>query len=162
MNHFTCENFHQSHLGLLIGRTNALKDRLLDSHLVDEGVTAAQFKVLIIMQWMSIDTPAEVARHLSLDSGAMTRMLDRLEQKQLISRERSAADRRQVRLQMTPNGQRLAGRLPQIGAQAMNELVGVLEPEELVSLERILTKVLLASGDSLILQRLGVQPMGDQ
>jgi DNA-binding MarR family transcriptional regulator len=157
MNHFTEENFHQSHLGLLIGRAHAVKDRILDGYLQDEGVTAAQFKVLIIMQMMNVDSPAEVSRHLSLDSGAMTRMLDRLEQKGLITRERSEGDRRQVRLVLTPDGLRLAGRLPQIGAQAMNELFGVLEPEELVSLERILSKVLLAAGDKLTAMRLGVE-----
>ena len=41
----------------------------------------------------------------------------------------------------------LAGQLPQIGASAMNELVGVLAPDELKTLEKTLTKVLLAAGD---------------
>ncbi len=53
------------------------------------GVTAAQFKVLIIIAQFDVDTPAELCRNLSLDSGSMTRMLDRLEQKGLLARQRS-------------------------------------------------------------------------
>ena len=157
MKHFTCENFPHSNLGLLIGRAHMLKDRLLEKHLVDEDVTAAQFKVLIILQLTDVDSPSELCRSLDLDSGSMTRMLDRLEQKNLIVRERCDGDRRQLRLVLTAEGQRLAGRLPQIGAEAMNEMVGVLEPAELVSLEQILKKILLAAGDSVTMMRIGDQ-----
>ncbi|MBN2993935.1 MarR family transcriptional regulator, partial [Pseudomonas cedrina subsp. fulgida] len=121
------------------------------------GVTAAQFKVLIIIAQFAIDTPAELCRNLSLDSGSMTRMLDRLEQKGLLARQRSEQDRRQVRLVLTEDGQRLADMLPHIGAKAMNELAGVLEPGELQTLERTLKKILVAAGDALIIQRVGDQ-----
>ena len=155
MNHYTPENFHTCNLGLLLGRGSALKDRLLDTHLVPYGVTAAQFKVLIINARFGIDTPAEMSRYLSLDSGSMTRMLDRLEQKDLLSRKRSELDRRQVQLVLTAEGQRLADMLPHIGAKALNQLAGVLEPGELETLERILKKMLIAAGDPITIQRVG-------
>lgn len=157
MKHFTPENFQECTVGLLLGRAALLKDRVLDTHLTDEGVTAAQFKVLIIMQQFGVDTPAELSRYLGLDSGSMTRMLDRLEQKDLIVRERSEGDRRQVRLVLTADGQRLADRLPHIGADAMNELVGMLEPTEVAELERILIKVLMSAGDSMTALRIGAK-----
>ncbi len=155
MKHFTPENFQSCTIGLLLGRSSALKDRILDTHLESDGITAAQFKVLIIVQQFDVDTPAELCRYLSLDSGSMTRMLDRLEQKDLIKRRRSDADRRQIRLELTDAGRALANRLPHIGADAMNQLVGVLDPAELADLERILTKVLVAAGDALTLARMG-------
>jgi DNA-binding MarR family transcriptional regulator len=155
MKHFTPENFNSCTIGLLLGRSNALKDRILDSHLEPDGITAAQFKVLIIVQQFNVDTPAEMCRYLSLDSGSMTRMLDRLEQKDLIKRRRSDGDRRQICLALTEAGRRLADRLPLIGADSMNQLVGVLEPAELADLERILMKVLVAAGDALTLARIG-------
>src|SRR3546814_14466566 len=95
------------------------------------GITAAQFKVLIIMAQRGIDTPVELCRYLSLDSGSMTRMVDRLEQKGFLIRQRSADDRRQVRLVLTEAGQALADRLPVIGADAMNQLAGSIRREEL-------------------------------
>ena len=148
MPHFTPENFQTCTIGLLLGRAALVKDRILDTHLQDFGVTAAQFKVLIIVAQYGVDTPAELCRYLGLDSGSMTRMLDRLEQKDLITRGRCPEDRRQVRVVLSEDGQKLADRLPHIGAAAMNELVGVLAPEELETLAALLTKVLLNAGDA--------------
>jgi MarR family transcriptional regulator, multiple antibiotic resistance protein MarR len=155
MKHFTPDNFHNCTLGLLMGRAALLKDRIIDTHMEPYGITAAQFKVLIIMAQFAVDTPAELCRHLSLDSGSMTRMLDRLEQKDLLARRRSEADRRQVQLVLTPEGQKLADRLPEIGAAAMNQLVGAITVEELNSLEHILKKILLAAGDPITVLRVG-------
>lgn len=155
MSHFTPENFQSCAIGMLLGRAAILKDRILDWHLESEGVTAAQFKVLIIVTQYQVDTPAELCRYLGLDSGSMTRMLDRLEHKGLIQRQRCPEDRRQVRLALTADGQRLADRLPEVGAQAMNELVGVLAPAELKTLEGLLAKVLMSAGDPLTIRRFG-------
>ncbi|MDD2050720.1 MarR family winged helix-turn-helix transcriptional regulator [Pseudomonas putida] len=157
MPHYTPENFQTCTIGMLLGRAALVKDRILDSHLQDFGVTAAQFKVLIIVAQYGVDTPAELCRFLSLDSGSMTRMLDRLEQKDLILRRRCPDDRRQVRLGLSEEGQKLADQLPQIGAAAMNELVGVLAADELATLESLLSKVLLAAGDTLTAQRIGAK-----
>nr|WP_314480182.1 MarR family transcriptional regulator [uncultured Pseudomonas sp.] len=154
MSHFSPENFETCAIGMLLGRAAILKDRILDWHLEPEGVTAAQFKVLIIVTQYQVDTPAEVCRYLGLDSGSMTRMLDRLEQKDLLVRTRCPTDRRLVRLALTHDGQRLADRLPEIGAAAMNELCGALAADELKDLERLLAKVLLGAGDPLTLRRL--------
>ncbi|MNE91150.1 hypothetical protein D3C80_1887280 [compost metagenome] len=54
-----------------------------------------------------------------------------------------------MRLALSEEGHTLADQLPQIGAAAMNELLGILAPDELASLEGLLTKVLLAAGDTL-------------
>ncbi|PVZ23938.1 MULTISPECIES: MarR family winged helix-turn-helix transcriptional regulator [unclassified Pseudomonas] len=148
MLHFTPATFGDCQLPMLIGRTAILKDRTLDRHLEPYEITSAQFKVLIIVARGYVDTPAELCRYLALDSGSMTRMLDRLEQKQLIERTRSAADRRQVHLALTAAGQALADRLPEIGAAALNELVSMLEPAEFNELQRILRKILIHAGDS--------------
>ncbi|MDR9751300.1 MarR family transcriptional regulator [Pseudomonas sp. SZMC_28357] len=155
MKHFTPEEFKDCHLGLLLGRAALLKDKIIDTHMEPHGITAAQFKVLIIMAQFGVDTPAELCRHLSLDSGSMTRMLDRLEQKGFLVRQRSENDRRQIRLVLNEDGQALIDRLPQMGAEAMNELAGAITREELHTLENILKKILLAAGDPITVLRLG-------
>lgn len=65
MKHFTPDDFKNCHLGLLLGRAALLKDRIIDTHMEPHGITAAQFKVLIIMAQFGVDTPAELCRHLS-------------------------------------------------------------------------------------------------
>ncbi|MCQ2997268.1 MarR family transcriptional regulator [Pseudomonas syringae] len=160
MKHFSPDNQQSTIMGMLIGRTNSLKDRILDKQLVPYGITFSQFKVLIIVTQFRADTPAELCRHLSLDSGSMTRMLDRLEQKQLLERTRSATDRRQVQLVLTEQGRIITDQLPQIGAEAMNELLGVLDAEEVASLERILSKVLIDANDHIAITRLSFKDRG--
>lgn len=155
--YFTPEKFRDSLLGMLLGRTEQLKNRVLDKHLEPHGVTAQQFKVLIMIASFNAETPADLCRMLSLDSGSMTRMLDRLEQKDLLSRTRSESDRRQVRLALTEAGQALSDLLPEIGAHAMNEMLGELEDSELILLEKILTKILVASADPITLARIARQ-----
>ena len=157
MKHFSPDNFQNCHLGLLLGRAALLKDRIIDTHMEPHGITAAQFKVMIIIAQFGVDTPAELCRHLSLDSGSMTRMLDRLEQKGLLLRKRCADDRRLVRLALTEDGQALADKLPEIGVNAMNQLAGALDSEELQILEAILKKILLAAGDPITVLRVGDQ-----
>jgi len=82
-------------------------------------------------------------------------MLDRLEQKGFLARQRCEADRRQVQLVLTEEGEKLAALLPHIGAEAMNELAGGITPEELKTLEQILKKILVAAGDAITLLRVG-------
>jgi hypothetical protein len=127
MKHFTPDDFHNCHLGLLLGRAAMLKDRIIDTHMEPHGITAAQFKVLIIMAQFGVDTPAELCRHLSLDSGSMTRMLDRLEQKvcwpatlRAGSPSGAAGAHR--------GGSAAGGMLPHIGAEALNQLAGAFSP----------------------------------
>ncbi|CAE6922266.1 DNA-binding transcriptional regulator, MarR family [Pseudomonas marincola] len=151
------QNFKYASIGLLVARAALLKDRLLDKHLAELDVTAAQFKVLIIIAQYELDTPADLCRYLALDSGSMTRMLDRLEQKKLLVRKRCATDRRQVRLALTASGLELAAHLPEVGAAAMGEFVGVLEPEEVQALEASLTKILLAVDDPIVALHIGAK-----
>ena len=146
MPHFDRDQFSLQHSpGHLLALTNQLKDRLLERHLVDHGVTAAQFKIVLLISQARASTPADLVRLLNLDSGAMTRMLDRLEQKGLLKRERSAQDRRQVQLTLTDTGNALGERVPQIAADATNELTGCLSRAELDEFQRLLKKMLTAA-----------------
>jgi MarR family transcriptional regulator, multiple antibiotic resistance protein MarR len=160
MKHFTADNFCSGFMGHLIGRTTSLKDRLLDRHLEPFGVTSSQLRVLIFLSEFTTLTPAELCRHSSLDSGSMTRMLDRLEHKALIVRSRSNVDRRQVQITLTAQGKRLAALMPDVVTDAMNDLFRSIESEELTILEAILIKMLVGADDQIVIERLaGVGPV---
>lgn len=127
-------------LGILLGRTAALKDRLLDRHLMPLGITAAQLKVLRVISHED-DTTA-LCRLLCIHSASMTRMLDRLERKGLIVRSQDDQDRRKVRLALTHQGEEMTTALPTMEVAAMNEFTAGLTPEELLRLESLLQKML--------------------
>lgn len=143
MAYFDRENFplHYS-LGHLFHLANQRKDALLDKHLAVHDVTVAQFKVLLLLARDGLNSPVALCRPLALDSGAMTRMLDRLESKGLIMRMRDTEDRRQVRLALTEQGRDFSQHASRIAADAMNELIEPLESGEVDELQRLLRKLL--------------------
>lgn len=140
MANFATASFKTIHLGIMLGQTDKLKDRLLDRHLIPLGITTAQLKVLKII-CRSDDTAIALCRRLSIHSASMTRMLDRLERKGLIARSQDAQDRRQVRLTLTDKGETLRSMFSTMEAAAMNEFTECLTTEELRSLESLLKKV---------------------
>src|SRR5690606_39284534 len=60
------------------------------------GLTAMQWRPIAILARGIVDTPAGLARILEVDTGAITRTLDRLEAKSLLRRVRCTEDRRVV------------------------------------------------------------------
>ncbi|WP_106476999.1 MarR family winged helix-turn-helix transcriptional regulator [Phytohalomonas tamaricis] len=133
-------------LGYLLGRTALLKDRLLDTHLAELGITAAQLKVLANIALGHMQRPSDLCQLFNIDSGAMTRMLDRLEKKQLILRQRDAQDRRMIKIDMTAKGNDVVSRGILLAEQALNELTHALSAEEFGQLTACLQKILISAG----------------
>ncbi|MCY1293588.1 Multiple antibiotic resistance protein MarR [compost metagenome] len=143
MSHYSPDDYPRAAtIGQLLGRAAVIKDRLLDSHLASLDITAAQFKVLIFIGRERANTPADLCRELSLDSGSMTRMLDRLAKKNLLQRLPCAEDRRVVRLALSEAGQEIFQQTPVLVTEAMNELTSGLDGEELQTLIGLLEKLL--------------------
>nr|WP_191627575.1 MarR family transcriptional regulator [Pseudomonas fluorescens] len=143
MDDFSAVGLEPVQLGILLGMAAALKDRLLDRHLLPLGITAGQLKVLRVIR-RGENTAVALCRHLCNDSAAMTRMLDRLERKGLIVRIPDDQDQRQVRLALTTQGDAISSMLPTMEVAAMNEFTASLSREELLRLESLLEKMLCA------------------
>ncbi|XBS68696.1 MarR family transcriptional regulator [Acerihabitans sp. KWT182] len=144
MNHFTLDDIDTVYTwGRNINRLNFVKDRFLEKYLAPYEITAAQFKVMLLMTRDGATTSAELCRCISLDSGAMSRMLDRLENKNMIMRVRSTADRRQYQLALTEKGQLFCQEIAEIAVKAFNDLLAPLTPAELNELDRLLSKLVV-------------------
>jgi DNA-binding MarR family transcriptional regulator len=72
----------------------------------------------------------------------MTRMLDRLEAKGLIRRQRSADDRRAVYLELTDAGRAAYPRMRLRSMSVQNRFLKGISQDELRQLESLLTRVL--------------------
>ncbi|HEX2584384.1 MAG TPA: MarR family transcriptional regulator, partial [Steroidobacteraceae bacterium] len=83
-------------------RTRMLQE--MDAALNPHGLTGAQFTILRRIAENSAHTAADLCRLLQYDTGSMTRMLDRLEEKGVIGRERCPDDRRVVNIRLTDSG----------------------------------------------------------
>jgi DNA-binding MarR family transcriptional regulator len=83
----------------------------LDRELAPYDISAAQMIVLALVANGEADSAASLCKGISYDPGAMTRMLDRLEQKGLIRRRPHPEDRRTTNLELTDEGRALYPRL---------------------------------------------------
>jgi DNA-binding MarR family transcriptional regulator len=87
-------------------------------------------------------TVAELARECELDTGAMTRLLDRLEAKGLCRRVRSLADRRVVNIELTDEGRAAAEQVPHLLSRVQNEHLAGFTDEEWEQLKSYLRRIL--------------------
>lgn len=131
--------------GLYIGylvtgvRTRMMQE--MDACLSPYGLTGAQFIILRRIAEGVATTAAELCRVLEYDTGSMTRMLDRLEEKCVIIRERSSDDRRVVKIQLTPQGAEQYPKLKDEVRLALNRRFSPLSSEELLQLRGMLERL---------------------
>lgn len=122
---------------------------LLEAHdkaLAPLGLTSRQGVVLMNCARHEANTPAELAVFNGLDISSMSRMLDRLEKKGLLTRSRSKTDRRKVFVELTPKGQAFLRKgIPVAARVAIGAWRGVTKQEKRV-LRNIVYKILCNLG----------------
>ena len=88
------------------------------------GLTYPQYlAMLVLWEWQQSSpeqpTVKALGERLALDSGTLTPLLKRLEQLQLVQRQRSARDEREVHLSLTPQGQALRDQVGPLKARLL-------------------------------------------
>src|SRR5215472_7324782 len=91
----------------------------LDAELERFGLNSTHFVVLKHLGEGAARSAADLCRLNRYDTGAMTRILDRLEEKGLVRRERGREDRRVVLLRLAPAGRALLPRLLAAGTRVI-------------------------------------------
>lgn len=120
----------ESSLGYLLKSVLLSIRSVADAQLQGRGLTFAQCLPLYKISCCETTTLAELARELDADPAAVTRLLDRLEKKGLVVRERSTTDRRVVHVRTTPVGVHMAQELTPVLADTLNtHLAGFSEDE---------------------------------
>ena len=109
-------------VGPLISRVRLALLESLDRALSPLNVTSAQYVILSVLA-SGADSASQICKGISYDAGAMTRMIDRREQRGLLKRVRVADDRRTMKLQLTDEGKAL---YPKMRASAMEVINGLL------------------------------------
>ncbi|MEY4762660.1 MAG: hypothetical protein RLZZ200_2516 [Pseudomonadota bacterium] len=99
-------------IGHLLRQALASLSRAAEAEMKQVGLTSVQWAPLMMIARGGHPTAASLARDLNTDTGAMTRMLDRLEAKGLLTRRRSETDRRVVELALTEQGRQVTELIP--------------------------------------------------
>ena len=95
-------------IGYLVRRSHQLGGTALEPVFAAEGLTGTQWSALVSIWYGRGATAADLARDLGHDKGAMTRLVDTLEERGWITRERTTEDRRCINLALTEDGTALA------------------------------------------------------
>jgi DNA-binding MarR family transcriptional regulator len=124
-------------------RTADLVRRTVGRALEPHDITLQQYNVLRILRGAGEEglPTLEIAERMIEQAPGVTRLLDRLEVKGLVRRQRCAQDRRQVLCWLTPAGLELVERLDEPVDSADAEAVAMLTPEEQEKLLRMLDAI---------------------
>ena len=118
---YTAENYNsEESIGRLIADVSGRLLAAFDDEMTGMGITGAQWVILMRIAKGCGSTAAELCRFSRYDTGSMTRMLDRLEEKGLIRRIRSSKDRRIFCLELTDAGRDLYPLLPPVAVKVLN------------------------------------------
>ena len=104
------------------------------------GLTYTQYIAMMLLWEKGMMTSREMGERLYLDSGTLTPLLKKMEQKGLLTRKRSLDDERNLQVKITEQGSRLklaAAHIPMSIAKC-----SILAPEEAMMLYSILYKLL--------------------
>lgn len=121
-------------------RTTDLLARALAPVLKTEELSPTQYNVLRILRGAPEGLPCgEIGNRMITRDPDITRLLDRLEKRGLISRCRENKDRRMVTARITPAGLELLARLDEPVRSAHRKQLGHLGPDRLQALSQLLS-----------------------
>ncbi|AJW62296.1 Organic hydroperoxide resistance transcriptional regulator [Elizabethkingia miricola] len=116
----------------IVSRYRPLLDQL--------DITYPQYLVLLVLWEHQEQSVSQIGEKLYLDSGTLTPLLKRLEQKNLVTRSRSKEDERIVKIKLTSEGQSLQKKAASIPKQLFEDMK--VPEEELKQLKTTIEKIL--------------------
>lgn len=114
-------------------RLNALSrkiSRLYNNRCLEYNVTAAQSFVIFDVMDHEGTSVKDIAARIQLDSPAVTGLIDRLVKEDLVERSEDPADRRSLKICLTPKGHELAeSNLVPMALEFNNYIRSIVEPQ---------------------------------
>jgi DNA-binding MarR family transcriptional regulator len=140
--HYSAESFHlQDSLGYLVKRTQRLMHDRIEAVFASQGITFQQWVVLMHLRDGLATSVAGLCQELRHDSGAMTRLIDQLEERGFIARRRQAADRRIIDLELKPAGRKMVESLIPLAVDTLNGALGGFTKTEVQQLKSLLVRL---------------------
>lgn len=140
--HYDPFNFSpKNSLGYLLKTNHQLMHECADRVFANHDITFMQWLALVKLKEGYAETASDLCRTLSHDNGAITRMLDQLESRGFVERERSQQDRRVVKLRITDTGSAKLAELTPAFIMNLNEALSPFSADEFAELNRLLGKL---------------------
>jgi DNA-binding MarR family transcriptional regulator len=141
MQHYKASTYRaKSSVGYLVKRANALVIESVEPALAEHGFTFTQWVTMMYLRDGLAPNAKDICVQLRHDSGAVTRILDQLEARDLVRRERSLDDRREVKLRLTDAGFKTVELLIPTVVDKLNFVLRDFSANEVSELTRLLNK----------------------
>jgi DNA-binding MarR family transcriptional regulator len=146
--HYSAESFHlQDSIGYLVKRTQRLMLDRIEAVFASQGITFQQWIVLMHLRDGLATTTAGLCHELRHDSGAMTRLIDQLEERGFIGRRRQEADRRVVDLELTSAGRKMVESLIPLAVDTLNGVLDDFTKADVQQLKSLLRRIIRSVGE---------------
>lgn len=134
------KSLHEEAL-LSVARTDSVLIGAMERALAPYGLSMTQYNVLRILRGAGSNGLCrnEIGERLITRTPDVTRLLDRMEAADLVSRVRSTEDRRLVNTTLTTHGRSLVDELDDIAASTHERLLGHLTADQLKTLIDLLS-----------------------
>lgn len=141
--HYRPDSFHlRDSIGYLLKRTQRLMQERIERMFAEQGCTLQQWVVLMHLRDGLAITVADLCRELHHDSGAMTRLIDQLESRDLIERRRNPEDRRVIELSITKTGHKLLDQMIPTACDMLNTTLDGFSRDEVKLLQSMLRRII--------------------
>jgi len=143
MQHYQVDSYRaRDSIGYLVRRSTALMIECLEPALAQHGLTFTQYLILVHLRDGMAQNARGICSLLRHDSGSLTRVLDQLEERGLVQRQRSLEDRREVGLSLTAAGSKTLQSVLPVMVERMNEALHEFSALEFADLTRLLKKLI--------------------
>jgi len=134
----------------LMGKIHRGMRRFFEFQMKKFGITPPQFEVLITLWTEDGLVLSDLSKRLSRDGPTITGIIDRMEKKQLVRRERSTRDRRIIKVFVTSKAKEMKDELTNLQQTAGKDIIDNFSNNDLETLEYLLAKLLSNIEDKIV------------
>lgn len=135
----------KSHTGFWLRFVSSHVSQQFSKKITGSGVTVAEWVILRGMFDVEITSPSALASSMGLTRGAVSKLIDRLHAKKLLTRVEATKDRRFQDVSLTATGRKLVPHLAALADKNDSEFFSHLSPEERNRLVTTLKKLVRAN-----------------
>src|SRR6266852_4416387 len=144
-----------THLWLVMMKAHRTLARLATRSIESSAVGLSDFAIMEMLLHKGPQPVNEIGRRIELTSGAITTAVDRLESRDLVTREAHPSDRRARIVRLTAEGEELAAKVFAGHKTAMDVAASGLSKTERATLIQLLKKLGISAGAQAAPQPLG-------
>ncbi len=141
--HYSAASFSTgSSIGYLLKLAHVLVHDVGTAAFAAHDLSFIQWIVLMKLKEGRAATASDLCKTMHYDNGSVTRLLDQLEERGLLRRERSKTDRRVILLKLTQAGEKKIAELVPVVVDVLNSVLAEFSKAEFAQLVRLLNKLI--------------------